>query len=137
MRLNSNRGAFLLLLGAVHLIVGVTYIVPNPTPGVVDSLGIITQYGVPVWVAGIPWIPAAVIAWVSAFRRSGKDRLGFQALVSMDVIWTCGYIASWLLADYSRGYLLATLFAAIGGGVVAVAGMPNPGDVMDVHREHQ
>lgn len=125
MRLNGKRGSFLLPLGVIHVGLGASYVFPETTASVARSLGFLGALGIPVWVAGLPWIASGIAAVAAAFVKSppGRDGWGFQALVSIETAWALVFGLSWVIGDHPRGWVWSLVFAALAWAVYTVSGM--------------
>lgn len=127
-RINGRRGAFLLLLGVMHVVLGSSYVFPETTSAVARSVGFLLVWGIPVWVAGIPWMLSGLAAARAALIEAppGRDGWGFQVLAAVETAWAGVYLFSWLLGSYERGWTWAVVFGALAGAVQIVAGMNDP-----------
>lgn len=128
MRINGKRGQFLLPLGVLHVIFGAGYVFPETTAATARSLGFLVALGIPVWVAGLPWIASGFAAMAAAFVQAppGRDGWGFQALSSIEAAWAGVFVFSWAIGDHPRGWLWGLLFAALAWAVLTVSGMVDP-----------
>ncbi|RHA43681.1 hypothetical protein [Cellulomonas rhizosphaerae] len=128
MRLNGKRGSFLLPFGLIHFAFGAAYIFPETTESTAKSIGFLLRLGVPVVIAGLPWVLSAIAAIAAAFDR-GRDWYGFAALVAVHVAWTFVFLLSWVLGDNPRGYAWALMFAGLAWATYTVSGMVDPDSV--------
>lgn len=128
MRVNGKRGQFLLPLGVLHVIFGAAYVFPETSVSTARSVGFLLAWGIPVWVAGLPWILSGLAAAGAAFVKAppGRDGWGFQALSSVEVMWACVFAFSWAIGDHPRGWLWAMVFGALAWAVLTVSGMVDP-----------
>lgn len=119
----GRRGAILTCYGLVWLLYGYGQLVmPQP-----DQRGLsLMLQRIPLDVWGVAWIVAGVIAVVCAWAPPGRDAAGFVSLVLIVVPWAAGYLASWLLGDYPRGWIAAAVWTAIAVPVLVVLGWPEP-----------
>lgn len=119
-RLNGRRGAFLVLFGTVNILLGVAFTLPSQPS---SSIRFLLDIGVPMTAWGAVWVASGVVGIGFAFARPpGADRWGFVALAAALASGTGVYTMSWVLG-YGRGWLLASVFAALTGAVAIVSGM--------------
>lgn len=128
MRINGKRGQFLLPLGVLHVIFGAAYVFPETTASTARSVGFLIAWGIPVWVAGLPWILSGFAAVGAAFVKAppGRDGWGFQALSSVEAMWAGVFLFSSALGYAPRGWVWAMLFIALAWAVLTVSGMVDP-----------
>jgi hypothetical protein len=112
-------------LGIIHVAFGAAYVFPETTTTTSHSIGFLVALGVPVWVAGIPWIVSGLAAMAAAFVEAppGRDGWGFQALVAVQVAWMVTFLFSWILGYNPRGGVWALVFGALGWATFTVSGM--------------
>lgn len=128
MRINGKRGQFLLPLGVLHVIFGAAYVFPETPASTARSVGFLLALGIPVWVAGLPWILSGFAAAAAAFVAAppGRDGWGFQALSSIEAMWAGVFLFSWAIGDNPRGWVWTLLFIALAWAVLTVSGMVDP-----------
>lgn len=92
----GRRGAMLLLLGIVHVLIGVGVWVRPPvtTPGSFLTL-------VPEGVQSAGWIVSGLLGAIWAFRR--RDSIGWLALYVMPTIRFISYAGAWLVWVVTTG----------------------------------
>lgn len=125
MRLNGRRGVFLAIFGAIYVAIGISYVFPAPGSPVKLTMQWMPWWS-PLWVCGLIWLGAGLIAMVAAFQPLPRDRFGFEALAAVATGWTIAYVISWTLGDAGRGWVSALVFALVGAAVLTVSGMLNP-----------
>lgn len=123
--LNGRRGVFLGIFAVIYVAIGISYIFPTKDSTVRHTMSWMPVWS-PLWVCGLLWAAAGVIAALAAFRPLPQDRFGFEALAAVSWGWTVAYIAAWVLGDSSRGWVSALIFGLLGTAVITVSGMLNP-----------
>lgn len=121
----GRRGAFLLAMGSGWIMYGVAILTSPAPPAQVQGLSIITAF-IPLHCLAWVWIVSGIIgvAFCPA-RREGSDAPGFTALVMPSAIWATSYLIDWIVVtDYSRGWVVASTYAAISASIVIAAGWP-------------
>ena len=114
----GRRGAILLAYGTVWALYGYGQLIsPLRQPGLQLALQIL-----PLTVWAWAWITTGVLAIVAAFLPAGTDWFGFVGLVLIVLPWMTSYLATWLLGDFPRGWVAASVWAAIAVPVIVVAG---------------
>jgi signal transduction histidine kinase len=122
----GRRGGFLLLFGALYVLLGYSYMGSRPTDAVRTSLAVAEQL-MPLWGYGLLWMAAGLVALVSGLVFSpARDALGFGAAILMPTLWSGTYFLAWLHGDSDRGWVTAVIFAIIAAAVAIVSGMVNP-----------
>lgn len=130
----GRRGAFLVLFGAVYLLVGYSYLTLSPVSVVAVRRSLHLALNVaPLTVWGWVWIAAGAAAVVCGVFCVGRKGAGFATAVVMPALWAGVYLAGWLNNDIPRGWVSAAIYAALAGGVATVAGMSDS-DELGVHR---
>lgn len=125
MRVNGHRGTFLLLFGFVFALIGMSYCTAEPDAPVRHSMSWMPSWS-PIWVCGLLWLAAGLVAIVCAFFPLPRDRFGFQALSAICAGWVVAYLIAWGVGTNPRGWVSAVVFACMAGAVLVVSGMPNP-----------
>jgi len=134
-RFNGHRGRYLVFKGLLFIVIGMSYLLPAPTSGTERSLDFLLRLGLPIAIAGIPWILAGGAAIVGAFRSPpGRDGWAFQLLALLAVGWASIYFFSWVFGPSTRGWFLAVVFLAIAGSTYTVASMISVDQVRVVER---
>ena len=125
----GRRGLFLVLFGAVYLLIGYSYLTVSQTsqPLVKHALRLALNVA-PLTVYGWLWVAAGGLAAVSGLFTitSSRRPIGFIAAVVMPSLWTLVYLAAWIDGDVPRGWVSALLFGLLAAAVWVVAGMPDP-----------
>ncbi|MEU5976400.1 hypothetical protein [Streptomyces sp. NPDC047315] len=119
----GRRGAYLVCLGTVWVLYGAGLLV-QPVPDTRGLRHVLALAPMDVW--AWCWIVAGVVAVVAAWKPTGRDWPGFAALTVMLVLWALSYAAAWAGGEYSRGWIAAAIWAAVGAGCAVVAGWPEP-----------
>lgn len=121
----GRRGAFLLAMGSAWVCYGVAILSTSAPRAQAEGLTLITQY-VPLHSLAWVWVASGVTALVcSPIRRVGPDQFGFTALVLPAALWATGYLLDWLIfGEYSRGWVVASTYAAISAAIVIASGWP-------------
>lgn len=134
----GRRGTFLLLYGFVWLIIGYNVATVRVERFSHDGPGGPLEWLEAVPWAGLLWIACGLTAIVvSLFRRhnGNRDEWGFNALLVPAFLWTGAYFWSWVSWVTSGGelgrannWLGAAVYLIIIGGILVVAGWPDPSD---------
>lgn len=121
----GRRGAFLLLFGLAYAGIGLSYVFAEPTAPIREAMVWLPSWS-PLWACGVAFVAAGGVALVCAFLPLPGDRFGFMALASISAAWAVANVVSWQAEHQARGWVTAIVFAAVGGAVLVVSGMPNP-----------
>lgn len=126
-RLNGRRGAFLLALAIVYLLIGYSYISQPSTAGWTTSFRWLPDW-FPITYLGWPWIVAGLIAIASAiaYESPKSDRAGFSAMTAVPLAWSLIFFLLWLAGYATTGWSLASTYAGFAVAVMVVSGLPNP-----------
>lgn len=119
----GRRGATLTPFGIIWILYG--YSLTVQPEAAARGLPLLLQR-VPLDVWGWAWIASGVVALVYAWAPPGRDAVGFVSLVLMVVPWTTGYLASWLLGEYPRGWVAAAVWAGVSVPILVALGWPEP-----------
>jgi len=132
-RLNGPRGSVLVFCALLAAVMAASCL-PVGTEGVALPYGVqAIATVVPLWVYAVLWCVAGAVALIGAFRRRDRsvrrvaDIAAFSAMAGMAVGWGVLYFVGWLLdPEPSRQWVLAGMFAAIGGVIANASRMRNP-----------
>lgn len=118
----TRRGAFLLVVGAIYAVIGLSYaVLPIPT-STKEGYDFANQLlPIPVW--GAIWAAVGLFGVVSARWPVGKDYLGFAALAWFSLLWMALSACSSIFYGASRGWFLAVIWGAFGLLLTIVSGM--------------
>jgi hypothetical protein len=122
----DRRDGFLILIGALSLLLGYAYAI-SPAPQTMKSaIGTALNFA-PLWVYGVAWLAAGGYCLAAGFtdRRIG----GFAVAAAMPTLWGSVYLLSWLHGDSGRGWLTAGIFWALAGAVICVSGLVDPSPI--------
>ncbi len=119
----GRRGATLTPLGIVWILYGYSMIA-QPLAAQRGLPLLLQRVSLDVW--GWAWIVSGVVALVYAWAPPGRDAAGFVSLVLIVVPWTTGYLASWLLGDYPRGWVAAAVWTGLSVPILVALGWPEP-----------
>jgi len=131
----GRRGAFLILFGAVYLLIGYSYLTLTPASetAVRHALRLaLNAAPLPAW--GWAWITAGVTAAACGAVCPGRKAVGYGVAVAPPALWAVVYLAAWLAGDVPRGWVSAAIYAALAAAVAVIAGMPEPRDLIGVRR---
>ena len=125
----GRRGVFLILFGAVYLLIGYSYLGVHVTPAVRHALRLALNLA-PLTVYAWLWLGSGTVLVLSGLVSPGRKPVGFTVAVVMPVLWAVVYSAAWIAGDIPRGWVQAAIFAALAAAVAVVAGMPEPRDLL-------
>lgn len=129
----GRRGAFLVLFGAVYVLLGYSYLSVTVTPAVRHSLKLALSVA-PLEVYAWGWIVAGAVAIVAGVMLPvAWKAAGFAAAVVMPTIWALVALTAWTDGHVARAWVTAVVYALLAGSVAVVAGMVDPGD-LEAHR---
>lgn len=121
----GRRGQALLVFGFVDFVIGYSLIDPTSRA---QASALLTYRAMrevlPLAAWGWVWVAVGAVCVAQAFAR--RDALGFGAAIGIKVVWTLGFLASWLVYGADRAWIGATMWAVIGRLVVIIAGWPEP-----------
>lgn len=117
----DRRGGFLLLIGALALLLGYAYTVADIPHGVRTSLSTALHLA-PLWVFGCGWLLTGLCCIIAALSRLN----GFPVAAGMLTLWGSAYLVGWINGDPGRGWVTAGIFYALAGAVYCVAGLVDP-----------
>lgn len=120
----GRRGAVLLLVGGIYVLVGVSFAVfpPNSASSDAYSFVLLLSHGSLGFWGGV-FITVGMVAVLAAFWRTGRDAWGYSALVVFTAIWaTFGFFSTIFLGS-PRGWFLGLSWSAFAGVLAIVSGM--------------
>jgi hypothetical protein len=119
----DKRDWFLILIGALSLLIGYGYILAATPPSVRNPLTLALKI-MPLWVWGAVWVAAGLYCIFAGLtdRRVG----GFTIAPAMPIMWGVWYLLGWLDGDAPRGWITTGIFWALAGAVISVAGLTDP-----------
>lgn len=126
------RDWFLIIIGALALLLGYAYGVARVPHGVRTSLSTaltvlpLKAYAAMWGASGLYCILAGVTA-----RRIG----GFVVASMMFILWGMLYLLGWFAGDPGRGWVTAAIFAALAAAVYCVSGLVDPSPIIDRRAE--
>ena len=125
--LNDHRGRFLVLFATIYTCFGYSYIVEGATTQR-RSVFVWLPDMVPMMVLSTPWFLAAVIALMSAFKRSlfRTDRYGFMALATVPCVWALTFLFAHFAGRAPTGWISTLIYGGFAAIVVVVSSWPNP-----------
>lgn len=121
----GRRGAALMILGAIFVLVGVETLFNSPAP---DLDRFLLHTLIPFPINAALWIiPGGLAIWASLHRGPGPDGFGFNALVVPIIVRIVSYLFSfvaWLLGEgnYAFGLASVAIWTAILALVLIIAG---------------
>jgi hypothetical protein len=119
----GRRGAVLLILAAVDVGVGWSFI--SPTEEAARAQNAVWRDGLaPSWFWGGLWIVVGACCLAAAFLR--KDSLGFVPAVCLKAVWSALELTGWMNGAIHQGYRPALIWAGVAGIVFATAGLREP-----------
>jgi hypothetical protein len=119
----DRRDRFLVLMGAVFVLLGYAYTIVTVPHGVRTPIDTIIGH-VPLWAFGIAWLATGVYSVMAGFtdRHIG----GFTVAVAMPFLWGAIYLVSWINGDPGRGWVTTGVFWGLSAAVYSVAGLVDP-----------
>jgi hypothetical protein len=117
------RDAFLMLIGALSLLLGYAYGVAHIPKNVHTALYTATLI-LPLKAYAAAWIASGVYCVVAGL--SARHIGGFTAAVLMPTVWGAVYMIGWVNGDTGRGWVTACIFWALAGAVYCVSGLVDP-----------
>lgn len=119
----DRRDTYLLIKGAMHILVGYAYALAPVPSATRNSLSTATDY-IPLWVYGCLWIAAGVYIIVAAL--STRPIGGWTVGVFTPALWGVLYTICWLHGDPGRGWVLGGVFCCIAGAMYCACGLIDP-----------
>jgi hypothetical protein len=126
----SRRSLVLLLFGVLYVLIGASYI------GLEDQITS-SPFGAQSYHAQLALMP--LDGWSLAFigtgvagllgGLTGRQPLGFGALVVMASAWGVEFIASWVTTGYDRAAIAALMWVGLAAALCIIAGWPDPHEV--------
>lgn len=119
----GRRGQALLVFGFVDFVIAYSLIDPRvrtETAALPTYRAMLEVLPAAAW--GWLWATVGVICVIQAFAR--KDAFGFGAAIGIKVVWTAGFLASWLIWDAPRSWIGAAMWAIVARLVGLIAGWP-------------
>lgn len=117
----GRRGCVLLFFGSLDLVYAVSIAAPGPQAAR-NTFFIWMLSIAPRWMWALLWTSAAVACLVDAFRR--RDRVGYTAAVTINVLWGLISLGGWASGDVERGYVSAAIWLGMGGLLAVISGWP-------------
>ena len=125
--INGRRGVFQLLLSALYLVIGVSFLlIPHPASRR-EALGWIIEL-MPLQPVALLWILAALVGIVSAFYCRPKDWVGFFALTLAPAVWGFLFLIGVMFGAPPLGIVSTAVYWAFAAVVMVVAGMQGAHD---------
>jgi hypothetical protein len=119
----GRRGAVLLILFAVDVGVGISFI--DPTVEAAHAQNALWRDGfMPSWAWGSIWIFVGVCCLLGALSR--QDAIGFGPAVALKIMWASIEITGWLCGRIDQGYRPGLIWLGFAALVYAVAGLREP-----------
>lgn len=127
----GRRGASLLILAGVYLLIGASILIADPEP---DSSEVVIYQMLPAPArAGIWWAAAGGAAWAATRRGPGRDGAGFVVVMVPLLIRALSHLwssASWLLSWIGQepqigtphGWMTAAVWLGFAGLIVVISG---------------
>jgi hypothetical protein len=125
----GRRDAFLGLFGIIWLILGYGWSTQPLTPQARQGLAPLLSVA-PIDVWALLWLGGGIVAILAAGTSPlrphypQRQAAGYAALIFPVLVWTAGYLVSWLSGFYARGWLAATVWLVVSLAVLIVAGWP-------------
>lgn len=126
----GRRGAYLIIMSFIFLGHSLSYFVSPLLPITQSNLRLPLDIA-PIKFWASVWLVVALIAFVSAFRKSpDKDKWGFLSLSILSFFWAVSYswaaVAGWSEGAFARGLIAALLYGSLAGVIVIVSGWNEP-----------
>ena len=119
----GRRGAVLLILAAVDVGVGLSFVYPTAET-VASQSWVWRETFAPSAAWGLLWIAVGCCCFVAAFLHN--DLVGFVAAVTLKVLWSGLELTGWLAGQITQGYRPALIWAGYALLIFAVAGLYEP-----------
>jgi hypothetical protein len=130
----GRRGLFLLLIGSVWALNGMSLII-EPPPSLGAKQHLVIQYMAPLSFWGWTFIAGGILSIVYAFRKR-RDFPGFVGAVSPCVFWGSIEIISFFLGTYDRGLIASFVWVLCTCLILVVAGWREPEPLEENGRYH-
>lgn len=120
----GRRGAVLLILAAVDVGVGWSYIAPTDEARRAQNAMWREEFA-PSWVWGALWLVVAVCCLYAAFAK--RDGIGFIPAVTLKLVWATLELTGWISGAINQGYRPALIWLGFALLILVVAGLREPG----------
>lgn len=118
----TRRGAFLFLIGAIYLIIGLAYADPSTSPPPEAYAAALHLIGtMRFW--GSVWAVVGLTGLVTAFWPPAGTLVGFTVLSGWSYGWGALAISSTLVYGSERGWVTGLVWLTFGTALLIVSGM--------------
>lgn len=120
----GRRGTFLLLIGAVWILNGLS-VVFDPPPLGDRNQQLIIQHFAPLSYWGWTFVVGGILSVIYAFRKR-RDYPGFVGAIVPCVFWGSVEVTSFLLGTYDRGLIASAVWVLVTFVILLVASWSEP-----------
>lgn len=133
-KINGRRGAFLLLFGAVYVILGINFLLTPGASARQVSLQWLAAH-VPLEPFAALWALAGALGIVAAFMPRPRDWFGFSALVFAPAVWGALFLIGAILGS-PAAWASTAVYWAFAAAPMVVSGMQGERD-RDIRTPHE
>lgn len=129
----GRRGIFLLLIGAVWILNGMSLVL-EPPPAFGAGQRLVIQYFLPITTWGWTFVVGGILSVIYAFRRK-NDYPGFVGAIVPCVFWGSSEIISFILGTFDRGLIASFVWVLVTCIILLIAGWSEAEPPLEVNGE--
>lgn len=127
----KRHSLVLAVAGTVYVLVGVSYIVAEPTPSRESALRLAIAW-MPLSIWGVVWIVVGLLAFLSARWPPTSETWGYTTMTGLAAAWSAFYALGILLGSPAQNVSGVLVWGLVAFMWWAISGLVNP-DRVEVH----
>jgi hypothetical protein len=119
----GRRGLVLILFGIIYGLIGASYTAGNLSPTAHANLALALRLA-PIYLWGVAWILAGVMALVASHWPPGRDWWGYGVLSGLAIAWCAFSVLGRVIYGAPYALTAALLYGCLAAVLLIIAGWP-------------